>query len=63
MRVLFVCLCIRKHSDKGVLNGGKYDISWDYEWDYDVYSLKCITNYSKPLVIWVEGSIIAPPPQ
>jgi len=41
---LFVCLseCVRKKSEIIVLNGGEYDIGWDYDRDYDDYSLKFI---------------------
>ena len=32
----YVCLCVRKYFDKRVLNGGEYDIGWDYDWDDDI---------------------------
>ena len=31
-----VSLCVRKYFDKRVLNGGEYDIGWDYDWDDDI---------------------------
>ena len=33
-----VCLCAPKYFDKRVLNGGEYDIGWDY----DIQSLNLI---------------------
>jgi len=34
-----VCLsvCWQINSEKKVLNGGEYDIGWDYNWDNDIY--------------------------
>ena len=52
----FVYLWVRKISDKGILNGGEYDIDWDYGWDYDIFSLKFVfVLNSKLLVIRTEG--------
>jgi len=53
-----VCLFIylfTKHYDKIVLNGGEYDIGRNCDWNNDVYSLKFVYYYSKPLIIRAEG--------
>ena len=54
---LLVCVIAKISDKKKVLNGGEYDINWDY----DVYSLKFVfilNYYSKPLVIWIEDPSI-----
>ena len=55
---LFVCVLVN-NSDNKVLNDYDYDISWAYDWDYNVFfNTIRYFNYSKSLLVWAEDPSI-----